>query len=129
MFYLLPTSTGVVRAITNQTGGNQKKIFDSPATEWSAQWVNKNTIALTTLATREADGYLYFLDPTTGIFEKVLGPFRGLTTLVSPDAKSIIYSISTDTGFVTKIYHPDTGSAQNLDLATLPAKCPGRIQL
>ncbi len=125
LFFLLPASTGfgIYGIISNSDGSGQRKIFESPATEWSAQWVNKDTIALTTLATREADGYLYFLNPTTGNFKKVLGPLRGLTTLVSPDGKRVLYSNSSDRGFSTKIYTTDTGTVRTLDLSTIPSKC------
>lgn len=124
VFYLIPTPTGINGVIVSTNGsGGQRKVFESPLTEWSAQWVNKDTIALTTLASREANGYLYFVNATTGDFKKILGPTRGLTTLVSPDAKKVLYSNSTDQGFVTRIYNLDTGIAKNLDLATLPSKC------
>ena len=125
LFSLIPITSGfgVSGLVSNPDGTGQRKIFESPATEWSAQWVNKNTIALTTLASREADGYLYFLNPVTGDFKKVLGPLRGLTTLVSPDGKKVLYSNSNDRVFTTKVYSTDTGALRSLDLATLPAKC------
>ena len=87
------------------------------------QWVNKTTIAMTTLASTAADGYMYFLDPTTGDFEKILGPIRGLTTLTDPTANTVLYSQSTDAGFVTDTYSISTGTTQGLHIATLPAKC------
>ncbi len=125
IFSLIPITNGfgISGLVSNPDGTGQRKIFESPATEWSAQWVNKNTIALTTLASREADGYLYFLNPISGDFKKVLGPLRGLTTLVSPDGKKVLYSNSNDRVFTTKVYSTDTGALRTLDLATLPAKC------
>lgn len=125
IFFLIPgaNNVGTTGVIANPDGTGQRRIFESPAAEWSAQWVNKNTIALTTLASREADGYLYFLNPDTGNFKKVLGPLRGLTTLVSPDGKKVLYSNSSDASFSTKLYSVDTGALRTLDLSTLPAKC------
>ena len=123
IFFLLPVPGGINGMVANADGSSQHKVFESPLTEWSAQWVNKDTIALTTLATREADGYLYFLNPTTGDFKKILGPIRGLTTLVSPDAKTVIYSNSSDTSVVTRTYQVGSGAVKVLGLATLPAKC------
>ncbi len=124
MFYLMADQTnGAIGTIINADGTGVKKIFNSPFTEWMPQWVNSATIAMTTLASREADGYLYYLDTTTGAFKKILGPARGLTTLVSPDAKTVIYSNSNDSDFATRIYYTNNGTAKTLDLDTLPAKC------
>lgn len=124
LFFLVPMSGfGISGIVSNSDGSGQKKVFESPASEWSAQWVTKDLIALTTLASRESPGYLYFLNPTTGDFKKILGPIRGLTTLVAPDGKRIIYSSSTDRGIVTRLYTLETGALKNLDLATLPEKC------
>jgi len=128
MFFLEPSSSGVVGIVANSDGTNQKQIFQSPLTEWMPQWVNKTTIAMTTLASTNADGYMYFLDPTTGNFTKILGPIQGLTTLTSPDAETVLYSQSTDDGFVTKTYAIATGTTQTLSVATLPAKCVWETQ-
>ena len=123
VFFLEPGSTGVLGIVSNIDGSNQKQVFKSPLTEWMPQWVNKTTIAMTTLASTNADGYLYFLNPTTGNFQKILGPIRGLTTLVDPTGTTVLYSQSTDTGFSTKLYTLATGATQNLTVITLPAKC------
>ena len=78
---------------------------------------------MTTLASREAMGYLYFLNTTTGNFQKILGPARGLTTLVSPDANTVMVSQSTDSRITTGFYNVTTGVYKNSDLVTLPEKC------
>lgn len=122
-FFLVPNQQGVAGFVSDILGNNQRKIFESPATEWMPEWVSQNTISMTTLATRESGGYLYFLDPKTGDFKKILGPLRGLTTRTSPDAQRVLLSTSTDKSFTTSIYTVATGARQNLDLTTLPAKC------
>ena len=123
VFFLIPTIGGVAGIISNIDGSNQHTVWNSPLTEWRPQWVNGTTIAMTTLASREADGYLYFLDTKTGNFQKVLGPTRGLTTLVSPDGKTVMVSQSTDSGITTGFYNTTTGVYRNSDLVTLPEKC------
>ena len=123
MFFLRSTNAGVAGIIANSDGSGQKQVFSSPFTEWMPQWISPTFIAMTTLASESADGYLYFLNPTTGEFRKVLGPIRGLTTLVSPDGKKVVYSNSTDQGFTTKLLTVSTGQTKNVDLLTLPAKC------
>lgn len=123
LFYLTKNTVGVTGTIASPDGSSPKKIFESPFTEWMPLWPNANTIALTTAASREASGYLYFLDPTSGVFKKILGPARGLTTNISPDAQNVLYSTSSDTGLGTSIYNTQTGASKGLGLTTLPAKC------
>ncbi|MEI8223929.1 MAG: peptidoglycan-binding domain-containing protein [bacterium] len=124
LFYLKPSASGgVVGIITDSVGKNPKQVFSSPFTEWKPQWVNATTIALTTLASSEADGYMYFLNPTTGDFQKVIGPVRGLTTLVNPSASTVLMSSSANKRFSLATYTVATGTTNPRDLSTLPAKC------
>jgi peptidoglycan hydrolase-like protein with peptidoglycan-binding domain len=123
MFYLRETADGTVGIVAKSDGSSPQQVFVSPLSEWQPNWVNTDVITMTTLASREADGYLYFLNPTTGVFKKILGPVRGLTTLTSPDAKTVLYSGSTDRGIVTRLYNVEAGTASVLDLVTLPEKC------
>lgn len=123
MFYIQHEIGGIVGYTIDPDGSKTTKTFSSPFTEWLPQWVNKDTIALTTYASREADGYLYVLNPTSGTFTKRFGPVRGLTTLMSPDGTWIISSESTQTGIITKLVNLTTGESKDLSLATLPEKC------
>lgn len=123
IFFLKPAAVGVTGVIANSDGSGQRNIFTSALSEWSPQWINATTIAMTTMASREADGYLYFLDTTNGNFKKILGPIRGLTTNTNPDGKMVLYSQSTNSGITTHLYMTDTGVVRQSDLATLPAKC------
>lgn len=124
MFFLKPSpSGGIIGIVADSNGKNQRQLFTSPFTEWKPQWVNATTIALTTLASSEADGYLYFLNPTTGDFQKILGPIRGLTTLVNPSGKTVLFSSSVGKRFTLSTYSTENGAVSQRDLTTLPAKC------
>ncbi len=123
MFYLKPTEDGVVGVITTITGRNERRVFSSPLTEWKAQWVSPTIIALTTLASSEADGYMYFLNPTTSDFQKVLGPIRGLTTLVNPSGTTVLVGSAVDRNISLATYTVATGQMTPRDIKTLPAKC------
>lgn len=124
LFYLKPSpSGGVIGVVTDSVGKNPKQVFSSPFTEWKPQWVNATTIALTTLASSEADGYMYFLNPVTGDFQKILGPVPGLTTLVNPSASTVLMSSSANKRFSLATYTVATGTITPRDLSTLPAKC------
>lgn len=124
LFYLKPSPTGgVLGIITDSVGRNPKQVFASPFTEWKPQWVNATTIALTTLASSEADGYMYFLNPVTGDFQKVIGPVRGLTTLVNPSGSVVLVGSSVNRRISLATYTVATGTTTPRDLSTLPAKC------
>lgn len=123
IFYLRETADGTIGTVIDSNGLNQRQIFISAISEWQPNWVSADTITMTTLASREANGYMYFLTPSTGAFKKVLGPVRGLTTLTSPDAKTVLYSGSTDRGIVTRTYDVQSGIVKGFEFATLPEKC------
>ncbi len=123
LFYTQNGTGGATGYIILPDGSKITKAFDSPFTEWLPQWVNKDIVALTTYASREADGFLYTLNPTSGIFIKRFGPVRGLTTLMSPNGTWIISSESTQTGIITRLVDLTSGEAHDLSLPTLPEKC------
>lgn len=124
IFFLRKTAQdnlqGIVRSAVT---GEQKTIFSSPFTEWKPVWINNETITLTTLASRESSGYMYTLNPITGVLRKLLGPIRGVTTLTNPINSLTFYSTSTDQGFQSFIFNHVTGNQISLDLSTLAEKC------
>ena len=120
---LISTPTKTNLYLYDFSGKKVRSVFSSDLSEWSIQWINDTTVAITTLASREADGFLFFLNIKDGSYSRILGPIRGLTTLVSPDAKYVLYSKSTDSGIETFIHNTNTGSEMKPSLSTLPAKC------
>ncbi len=123
LFYTRNEAGGIIGYTILPDGSKAKKVFDSPFTEWFPRWVNKDTVSLNTYPSRDIDGYLYALNPTSGTFTKRFGPKQGLTTLMSPNGTWIISSESTQTGFLTKLVNLTTGESKDLSLATLPEKC------
>lgn len=123
LFFLRPTSGGVTGTITTANGSNPRTIFNSASTEWMPQWFNSETIAMTSLAANQADGYLYFLTTTSDIFKKILGPIKGLTTLTNPTGEFVLFNQSKENSFVTLVYNTQTGAMAALPLTTLPQKC------
>jgi peptidoglycan hydrolase-like protein with peptidoglycan-binding domain len=123
VFYLKPTLTGVVGMISTITGKNERQVFSSPLTEWKPQWINDTTITMTTLPSSEADGYLYFLNPVTGDFQKILGPVRGLTTLSNPSGTTLLLSSTANKTISLATYTVATGVQTPRDLNTLTDKC------
>ena len=101
----------------------QKNIFESGFGEFNVAWPNKNIITLLTKPSALVDGYLYFLDPSTKIFKRILGNIKGLTTLVSPKGDKIIYSQSANKSFKTKIFDVKQKTSEDFTFAALPEKC------
>jgi len=64
LFYLTEVDNGVRGVTSNFDGSAAKQVFLSPVRDWLAQWVEENTIALTTKASNSISGHLGFLDIT-----------------------------------------------------------------
>jgi hypothetical protein len=124
VFYLQTTASGSQGTTATITGTQKTPIFSSVLNEWIAQWASANVIALTTKASINENGYLYFLNPSSGTFTKILGDIAGLTTLISPDGSSVLLSSSQKNGEITTyLYTISTGNYTQLPTKTLPTKC------
>ncbi len=111
--------------ISNFDGTKQVQLFDLPFTQLTTEWPEENTIAITTKASANYSGYLYFINVKTGAISEILGNIPGLTTKVSRDATKVIYSdsISTSDKIETTVY--DIKSQKSIDIIfrTLANKC------
>lgn len=123
-FYLTQEGTRGAGYIENSDGSSIARVFDSPLSEWLAQWVNAATISLQTAASARADGYLFSLDPKTSLVKKTLGPLPGLTAQVSPDGAWVLTSTSANGTIQTQLRSLVTGTVTDISRTTLPAdKC------
>jgi hypothetical protein len=104
-------------------GQKRTQIFTSPLTQFNIDWPEINTLALTTKGTSFGTGFLYFVNPKNGVFNKILGNIRGLSTLTSHDAKKVLYSSSANNTITTAIFDVKTHTSQSLAFNTLPDKC------
>ena len=109
--------------VSQFNGLKRSQIFNSPLSSLTAEWPEKNTIALTTKATSGLPGFLYFLDPKKGVFNKIIGNLPGLTTLVSKDANQVFYTVSNGVGISSYIYTTKTKNTISLAFNTMPEKC------
>lgn len=110
--------------IANFDGTAVTKIFTNPITQLVVEWPEESTIAITTKASAKISGYLYFVNPKTGVWRKMLGPTFGLSTKVSHDAKRILTSATGRNGqVITNIYNVGTTTAVDTTLRTLAEKC------
>lgn len=125
LFYLTQTDSGAKGILSNPNGTKGVSLFESPLREWTVQWPKADTISLTTKASAQVPGYMYFLNTTSGKQKRILGGFLGLTTLTNTNASKILYSFNDNTGKMylqTYKISSDT-SAPTLSTPTLTEKC------
>ncbi len=120
MFYLFESGDNIIGTTLNFLTNKKVQIFDSPFTEWLAQWGSNKIISLTTKPNSNIPGYVYNIDDTGKNLTKVLGDINGLTTLSSPNGKLILYA---NNNLTLNIYHTDTKNTDVLGVRTLPEKC------
>jgi hypothetical protein len=105
-------------------GGTATQIFSTPITQVNVEWPEANTIAITTKGSSNTNGFLYFVDPKTGVWNKVLGPGTGLSTRVSHDARYVLYSVTGNSNnVVTGIYSIASSTKTDAVINTLADKC------
>ena len=122
-FFTLETNSTGVNGYLNDWTGNKKKVWSFPFSDWQIAWPKADLIALQTKASVNDSGYLYFLNPNTGSFSKILDNINGLTTSISPNGQKIIFSRSNLGQFSLYVYDLPTKKTDSLGIKTLPEKC------
>ena len=122
IFYITAGGSAV-GTISNIDGTKKNQFFNFPFNEWNTEWPNESTITLTTKASYNTAGYMYFLSSTKGTMTKALGDINGLTTRTSPSLNYTIYSGSTNGGLATAVYDFKHNTSYTLNNPTLPEKC------
>lgn len=108
--------------ISGFAGEKPTNIYTSAFTEWQLAWVGTN-LALTTNASRTADGFAYLLNTKSGGLTKLLGPLTALTTNISPDGSRIVYSFITTTATSFNVLNIKTKTTSPILPTTLAEKC------
>ena len=112
---------GYISAIT---GGALTQIFDTPVTQVNIDWPEENTIAITTKGAAADYGFLYFVNPKTGVWKKIVGYVGGLSAVVSHDAKyALISTQGADGSIQAAIYRVASSTGTNAVIQTLADKC------
>ena len=124
LFMLVGESGKGIGYVSALDGSSMTQIFDTPLTQVNADWPEDNTIAITTKGTANEMGYLYFVNPKSGVWKKIAGPLLGLSAKVSHDAKHVIVSsATTDQNLSTDIYSIGSGASVDAVIRTLADKC------
>ena len=120
VFYLFNSGDSMIGTILNFLDNKKAQVFDSPFTEWLAQWGSSKMITLTTKPSSNTPGYVYTIDLFSKNMTKTLGDINGLITLMSPNGKLILYA---NNNLSLSIYHTDTRNGDALAVRTMPEKC------
>jgi len=70
----------------------QTKIYSTTFGDFLISWPAENAISLLTRPSGTTEGYLYKINPQTGVFSKIIGGLKGLEALWSPDGEKILIS-------------------------------------
>lgn len=108
IFYMLPAGTTYTGLTASFEDTNKKQVVSLPFGEFSASWVQKNSLTLATKPSYLAAGFLYALDASSGNLRKITGDLPGLQALWSPANDKVLISYS--------------GSAENINLSVMDAQ-------
>lgn len=123
--FMLINDNGIgVGYVSTFDGKSIKQIFTTPLTQVNVEWPEEKILAITTRGSADEGGYLYFVDPISGVWNKVMGPLRGLGARVSMDAKHVIVSaINGNDDLVTSIYNITKRTGVDAIIQTIADKC------
>src|SRR3989339_29689 len=123
IFYLVTGLNGSTGYTALPDGSNKKMIFESPLIEWLVSWPKEETITLTTKASTNISGYLYFLNSQTGNSSRIIGSINGLTTKTNKSATEVLYSDSGRNTPRLYLLNIKKGESKLLPWNTFPEKC------
>ncbi|HYD93026.1 MAG TPA: hypothetical protein VEB18_01040 [Candidatus Paceibacterota bacterium] len=119
---LLPNANGSVATVTRPDGSSPRTLFTSLLSSLRILPAGPGYVAYTK-ASAQANGYGFLIGGTSGVFERVLGPLRGLTMLPSPSGSYILYSYLSGSVVRTEMLDVSTRISTVIPLGTLPEKC------
>jgi hypothetical protein len=121
--YLTKDLTSSSLIINTKEKTKEQVLFTSPIKEWETKWVTDSVITLNTKSSGGENGYLYFLNPKTKNFTKIIGDIAGLTSITKNDGTQVLFSSSNQNSM--NLYHKNiqSGTVLKLPISTLPEKC------
>lgn len=111
--------------IADSSGRNPKTIYSTPILDAQISWITPDRLAFQTAPSGLAEGFLFTLSRSSGIFSRTLGPLFGLTSLWSPDGSRALAASTDASGRGLRLtLHDGSGKILfNLTPPTLPEKC------
>jgi len=121
IFYLLRSGTGVRGIVSALDGSGASEVFTSSIRDWIPQWDNESQITLTTKASSDINGHMFFLNTTNGSLTSIIQNSKGLTTRI--DGNVVLYS--EHQGQVPRLfwYRQTDEKIKEAPISTLAEKC------
>lgn len=123
--YLTLQNDKIELILTDSSGGKPKTLFTTPIQDVKTSWVTKDLFAFTTDASGFAEGFIFTLNRTSGVFKKILGPLFGLTSLWSEDGSRILTSSTNAAGknIGMRVWDDAGNMLFTVGIKTLTEKC------
>lgn len=124
-FNLTRNNNGAVGTVVDRKSHATKEVFQSPLTEWIAEWPGGNTVTLNTKSNQDSVGILFFLDTLTGSLTRVLGGFQALQTRTSPDLSRVLFTSKdlTSNAITTNVLNRQQNTTIPISVQVLPEAC------
>ncbi len=118
---LIPNSSGSLATVSAPDGSNPRTLFTSPLS--ALQLVPSGTgYAAYTNASAQLGGY-GFQVTSSGAFDRLVGPFRGLAMLPSPSGKQVLYTYLSGSALKTELLEVASRVSTPIPLGALAEKC------
>lgn len=121
LFTLKTGSFGSTGTLANSEGEVMKTVFTSTLSSLRVFAVSKGYIAQTKPSSA-LDGYAFSIG-STGVFSRIIGPFKGLSVLPNKDGSRVLYSYRNENSSRVALLNRATGDVIALPLSTLAEKC------
>ncbi len=123
--YLILQNDEINLVLSDSSGKKPKTIFRTPIQDVKTHWITKDLFAFTTNASGLAEGFIFTLNRTSGVFKKIVGPFFGLTSLWSEDGSRVLTSSTNTNGKNTRMRVWDNSGnvLSAIGVKTLAEKC------
>lgn len=122
-FYTLVSSQGIQGFLADKNGEKGSLIWNFPTSEWVVDWPKDDVITLTTKASVNKFGYLYFLNPVTKKTTNILREIPGLITNTNPNGNQVLYSASKNRDTSLFAFDIKSGLLISFSTKTLAEKC------
>ncbi len=119
---LKPSANGSVGTLASADGSNPRTLFSSVLSALRI-YPAGTLYAAHTKASALLDGYGFLIGGTSGSFERILGPSRGLTLLPSPSGAKVLYGSVSGSRLETSLLDVATRDVIALPVGALPEKC------
>ncbi len=118
---LLPSSSGSLASASSADGATVRTLFTSSLSALQLLASNVGYAAYTN-ASAQSGGY-GFLISETGVFERLVGPLRGLTLLPSPSGSYVFYTYLSGSTLRSELLETTSRVSTTIPLGALSEKC------